>query len=156
VETKKGCGIMVDLDRIKLMTKMALYDKKHGAKDRKITDYYRADYIYRKNAVNRISGLVALGLIFSLVILDMFYVKEIDIFSLNYKAFAIKWGLIVIANFVLYTIIGTIKYGREYDQAQKRMKKYYSMLSRLDKHISDTEADLESLDGGSDERDLPN
>lgn len=146
---------MANLEKIKWMTQLAIHDKKY-IKDKKITDYYRSDYIYKKNSVNRISALIALGIIFSMVVLDMVYFKEIDVFSLDYKAFGTKWVIILVGVLGFYTMIGTIKYGKEYDEAQKRTKKYFSILSKLDKQGSGIHDNLEGLDGGSDGRDFPN
>ena len=147
---------MIDTKTIELMTKIAIHDKRYNAKDKKISDYYRSDYIYRKNAINRISAVIGLFFVFLLVVLDMVYIKGIDIFKLDYKTFGTTWGVSLVMILVLYTIFGGFKYGKEYDEAQKRSKKYYSMLSKLDKQRTDRYNDSEKLDGGYDERNLPN
>ena len=61
---------MIDKNKIKLMTIMAVYDKNHGDKDRQIEGYYKNSYIYKKNCVTRI------GVIFGIFILFCFYVLD--------------------------------------------------------------------------------
>lgn len=145
---------MVDKNKIRLMTKLSLHEKQYNNKDKKINEYYRNDYIYKKNAINRIYIFVGLCLISLLMMLDMFYVKEIDILTLDYKALAFKFVIIFFLIMIGYTIIGMFKYGKEYDEAQKRYKRYFSMLNVLDKKSIEKTKGLDAIDGGSDERDV--
>lgn len=145
---------MIDKDRIKLMTKIAIHEKRYNNKDRKINEYYRNDYVYKKNATNRISILLGLCFISLLILLDMIYVKHVDIITLDYKSLGIKFGLIFFGIFVSYAVVGIFKYGKEYDESQKRYKRYFSMLNNLDKRSAAPKEDLKDRDGGSHERDF--
>lgn len=145
---------MVNKDKLKFMIKIALHEKRYNAKDRKINEFYRNDYIYKKNAINRIGIFIGLCLIFFVVILDMIYIQGIDIFTLDYKALVTKFVLISLIVFSIYTIIGIFKYGKEYDISQKRYKKYFLMLNALDKRRLDSKKSSKDIDGGSDGRNI--
>lgn len=145
---------MVNKDKLKFMIKIALHEKRYNAKDRKINEFYRNDYIYKKNAINRIGIFIGLCLIFFVVILDMIYIQGIDIFTLDYKALVTKFVLISLIVFSIYTIIGIFKYGKEYDISQKRYKKYFLMLNALDKRRLDSKKSSKDIGGGSDGRNI--
>lgn len=145
---------MVNKDKLKLMIKIALHEKKYNAKDKKINEFYRNDYIYKKNAINRIGIFIGLCLVFFVMILDMIYVQEVDIFTLDYKALAIKFVIVSLIVFSIYTVVGIFKYGKEYDISQKRYKRYFLMLNALDKHRLEPKKSSKDISGGSDGRNI--
>lgn len=141
---------MIDLERVRLLTKSAIYEKREGKRDKRINEYYRNDYIYKNNLINRIGIFVGICLLFILILIDMIYVKQIDIATLSYKDLGIKFGVTLLLIFGFYTVVGIFKYGKEYDISQIRYKRYFSVLSFLDK----PKIILEDTDGGSDETDF--
>ncbi len=145
---------MIDKERLILMTKIALHEKKYNKKDKRINEYFRNDYIYRKNATNRFFIFIGLCFLFIFVVLDMIYIKQIDFFNFDYKNFGIKVAIVLIGIFIFYTAVGILKYGLEYDLAQKRYKKYFTMLNSLDEQIN--QKNLEDNNGGLNERDFSN
>ena len=58
---------MKSRQKILLMTKLALYEKHYGAVDRAANDYFRHDFIYKKNLGTRFAvgfgGLIILALL---------------------------------------------------------------------------------------------
>jgi len=141
---------MISKENLRLMTRIALHEKKYNEKDSKINQFFRNDYIYKNNAINRIGIFIGLCLIFFVIALDMIYIKEVDIFTLDYKALATKFLVISFIIFSIYTVIGIFKYGKEYDMAQKRYKKYFLMLAALDRRRAGLRKSLKGKDGGSD------
>lgn len=126
----------MDKDRIRLLTRIAIHEKRYNKQDIKMNQYYRNDYIYKKNFINRIGIFIGLFLIFLLVVLDMVYIKQVDITTLDYKSLGLKFVIIGFIICAVYTIIGIFKYGKEYDESQKRYKQYFLMLSILDKRLT--------------------
>jgi len=123
---------MVNQQKIITMTKLALYDKHEGAADRAANDYFRHDYIYRKNMGTRISvgigGIVILALYWLRVVL----IDGIDIFELNIQSHVTETVLFIIAITAVYSVIGTVQGTREYYLVQKRLQKYQGMLRFLE------------------------
>lgn len=126
----------MDKDRIRLLTRIAIHEKRYNKQDIKMNQYYRNDYIYKKNFINRIGIFIGLFLIFLLVVLDMVYIKQVDITTLDYKSLGLKFVIIGFIICAVYTIIGIFKYGKEYDESQKRYKQYFLMLNILDKRLT--------------------
>lgn len=124
---------MVDRDKIIVMTKLAVYDKNYGARDRKINEYYRSDYIYRNNMWNRLCVFFGCVIVILFYWLHKIFVEGVDVFTLNYKDVGINMALFILAVMAFYTLIGTAKATMEYAVSQKRLRKYEKMLTQLDR-----------------------
>lgn len=125
---------MLDEEKIHYMTKIAIHRKNYNEKDTKLDNFYRSDYIYKKNIFNRFAVLIGLVFVAILAALDIIFVKQTDIFSINYKEFGIKLIVIFLVVMILYSFIGMLKYGAEYDLAEKRLKQYRSLIRDLEKY----------------------
>lgn len=155
---------MVSKEKIKLMTEIAIYEKKYKDRDKKIDSFYRYDYIYKKNAANRFGIFIGLCFAFLLIALDIIYIKHADILALDYKALGTKVFFILLSIFAVYTSIGIFRYGKEYDLSQKRYKKYFFMLEILNNNKYELKSTnkrklklrktLKNTFGGSHERDI--
>ncbi|MCL1884124.1 MAG: hypothetical protein FWF81_10290 [Defluviitaleaceae bacterium] len=123
---------MVNQQKIIAMTKLALYDKHEGATDRAANDYFRHDYIYRKNMGTRLS--VGLGGVIILVLywLRIIIVDGIDIFEMDIRYYAQDTVFFIVALVAIYSLIGTIQGTREYYLVQKRLQRYQGMLRFLE------------------------
>ena len=122
---------MEDLRKIRLMVSLAIYDKHYGEKDRKITSKYRRDYVYFKNLSMRLGVVAGFAVICGIYYLYRLIIENEDVFLLISRAAFIKMGLALVALLVLYSVVCTIKYRREYDLAQKRMDIYEERIKKL-------------------------
>ncbi|MCL1862513.1 MAG: hypothetical protein FWF78_02985 [Defluviitaleaceae bacterium] len=123
---------MVNQQKIITMTKLALYDKHEGTHDREANDYFRHDYIYRKNLATRISVGIGGVLILALYWLRVVFVDGIDIFEIDIQYHATDSILFIIALVAFYSVIGTVQGTREYYLVQKRLNRYQNMLRFLE------------------------
>jgi len=123
---------MANPQKIITMTKLALYDKHEGASDRAANDYFRHDFIYRKNLGTRLA--VGLGCVFILIIYwsMRIFVEGADVFELSLEHFR-ESILFALAALVLYSLIGTIQGTREYYLVQKRLEDYQAHLRHLER-----------------------
>ncbi|WP_058486491.1 hypothetical protein [Defluviitalea phaphyphila] len=125
---------MIDEEKIKLMTKLAIYEKNYGTEDKKINKYYKSDYIYIKNWWTRISVLIVSLLIVGLILFHKMFVEKIDIFSIDYKTYGIGLGSIIIVLLIFYSILSKSIYEKKYMEAEKRIKRYLNILNQLEEH----------------------
>ena len=125
-------NLMVNKNRISLMAKMAIYDKRYGEGDRAVFSFFRRDYIYRKNMWTRLC--VSLGAVFLLGIYWMYqlFVYGVDIHTLNVEQAVTDSVLFLLAVMAFYTMVGTIQGTMQYHIVQKRMEQYLSMMKRLE------------------------
>ena len=124
---------MVNKDKVILMAKMAVYDKRHGQSDRAIFSYFRRDYIYRKNMWTRLC--VSIGAVFLLMLywLHQIFIYGADIQEINIEEGVFNSVLFLLAVMALYTLIGTVQGTYQYYRVQKRMGKYMAMIKRLER-----------------------
>jgi len=113
------------------MTKLAVYDKHYGKNDRKITSHYRHGYVYKKNLSMRMGVLLGMLIIIGMRFFYNMLLNEANFFSMLTKEFALKEAVKIVAVLVIYTVICTIKYRREFDAADHRMEDYEARLERL-------------------------
>ncbi|MSS62647.1 hypothetical protein [Velocimicrobium porci] len=128
---------MLNEKKIRIMSRLASYEKKENQENFKRFGYYKSDYI-RYNLLKTIVS-VTIGYILILGLL-VFYNAEFLITNaatLNYKAVIGKALAVYLILLIIY-IIGTIvMYSLKYDKAHKFVKKYFRMLGVLRKFYKD-------------------
>ncbi|NMA85170.1 MAG: hypothetical protein GX962_15050 [Epulopiscium sp.] len=140
---------MIDEKKIRLMTRLAIYDQYEGKKDRQIHNYYQSDYVYMNNWWTRLTVTIGCLIIIGWYLFDLVFIKGVSIVELDYKSFAIKIGIFIVFNLALYTLISTYIYTRKYYQSQRRMKQYFQLIEELEKYqsIEKAEKELEESHG---------
>ena len=133
---------MVNKNRIILMAKLAVYDKRYGEADRAVFSYFRRDYIYRKNMWTRMSVAVASAFLLGLYWLHQIFIYGIDIQELDIQQSVLDSVLFLAAVLAVYTLIGTIQGTHQYHLIQKRMERYLAMLKKLE-NMPDSEVHID-------------
>ena len=123
---------MLDKDRIRLMTKMSIYEKNHKD-DFKIVDYYRKDYASLKTWITLIWVTIGYAILFV-----SFCIYSSD--SLSADLTILKLFVLLIAAIagyidflVIYGVGSNSFYKRKHAVAKQNVKRYYRNLSRLEK-----------------------
>jgi type III secretory pathway component EscU len=122
---------MLNEEKIKLMTKLAMYEKHTGKKTMKIAKYFRSDYI----SWNMIKTALAVTLAYALIVglWLAYHLEEYveQLYSLDYLALVRG---IVEQYFILlicYMVISYLVYSIKYALAMKSLKRYDGNLKRL-------------------------
>ena len=123
---------MHDKDKIIIMSKMAVYDKRDFRRDSQANHYFRHDYIYKRNMQMRFFVGIGCLILLLLYVLYLFAVENTDIFTVNYQNEAFRMLSFVLVVMFGYSFIGTIVYTREFLVAQKRVSKYFALMEQLD------------------------
>ena len=124
---------MLDNRKIRLMTKMAIYEKKYGEEDIKISGYYKKDYSSLNTWITLI--WVSAGYLLAAALLVLCGADAI-LEGLTFLKLLVLIAIAAGAYFALLIIygIGSGKfYRRKHTQAKQRVKKYYRDMSRLEK-----------------------
>lgn len=124
---------MLDKRKIRLMTKMAIYEKKYGEEDIKISGYYKKDYSSLNTWITLI--WVSAGYLLAAALLVICGADAI-LEGLTFLKLLVLIAIAAGAYFALLIIygIGSGKfYRRKHTQAKQRVKKYYRDMSRLEK-----------------------
>ncbi len=131
----KGCAALIDKNRIILMSKLALYEKRHMKEDKKRTSYFREDYIYSKNFMTRICVTICIFMFAGVNVLNKINNGEniplLDYYEL-FNSYIVPYSSLLVVSLFIYTLVSTVIYGRKYDLSQKRIQFYKEQLKKLD------------------------
>ncbi len=122
---------MVNEDKIKLMTKLAVYEQGEGKKTLPVMQYFQGDYIVFNVLKTFISTTIAYGIILVLVCVlgNQYLMENIHKMSIEQLVGRVVFGYILIL--AVYLTIALVVYTKRYSEAKKSAKKYYNQLKRL-------------------------
>lgn len=122
---------MVNEDKIKLMTKLAVYEQGEGKKTLPVMQYFQGDYIVFNVIKTWISVTVAYGIILALacVLGSQYLMENIHKMSIEQLAGRVVFGYILIL--AVYLTAALIVYTKRYSEAKRSVKKYYNQLKKL-------------------------
>lgn len=124
---------MLDKKKIRLMTRAAIYEKRYGEEDIKISGYYQKDYA----SLNTWLTLIWVTIGFALTAVILFFSNgEAIIEGLTVMKLFILLVITAGAYFSLLIVYGIGAgsfYRKKHIQAKQRVKKYMRDLSRLEK-----------------------
>lgn len=129
---------MLNFKKIRLMTKLAVYEKKEGKEDIYLSKYYKTDYVRLQVLKSIISTTIGYGLIIAMI---AFYKMEFLIKNavvLNYKligTYILGFYLMLIT---VYGLGSLLYYSMKYDASRKKLSKYFRLLKRLEKIYKDS------------------
>jgi len=132
---------MLNQEKVKAMTKAAIYESREGKDDIKINEYSASDYV----RYNMLKTLICVTFAFLFICgIYLIYTSE-DIFQSILNINLVALGKLILLLYVLtiaaYIIISVVFYQYKYSKAAKRIKKYELLLKRIKRcsHIADNE-----------------
>ena len=122
---------MVNEERIKLMTRMASYEKDGHKKNKAIISFFKSDYISMQMLKSVISTTIAFAIMFGLYVLYDFEVFMKEIYKMDMFEFAknviVIYGIFLAIILLITYIISLYQYNR----ALQDTKLYYANLKKL-------------------------
>lgn len=140
---RKDCGMiclynyklrkvpMVNTRKVRLMTKLAIYEKKEGKEDIKLGKYFRRDFVRMKILQNLIA--VTIGYILVLAMMIAYHMEYLirEAVTLDY----IGIGKVILGAYIIvvtiYLMAALVCYSLYYDYSRKKLAKYFRMLRKL-------------------------
>lgn len=127
---------MLNEEKVKVMTKLAMYEQGEGKRYLPISKYYRTDYLGLALIKNFFLVTIGYGLVLAGVAA---YFSEYLMENIH-KMNLIRLGIYVVIGYAIilgvYTVITYIRYSLKYYHAKKSIKTYYMDLARLGKIYS--------------------
>ena len=124
---------MLNENKVKVMTKMAMYESGQGAEDEKINMYYKRDYVSYKTLVSAIWMTVGYAAMVALIAC-IFFEEILKRLSVNFLiAFIVAIVALYLAVLLLDVIGASQFYNRKYTEARRRLKKFNHNLTRLNR-----------------------
>ena len=128
---------MLNTDKIRLMTKLALYETKEGKEDIRLSKYYKTDYV----RYQVLKSVLCATFGYALILLLIFFYKTEYIVSnavtMNYKAVGTYILGIYVIIVAIYGLGASVGYAIKYDLSRKKLSRYYKLLKRLNKIYND-------------------
>ena len=130
---------MVNEERIKLMTRMAAYEKEKHQKNKKIVSFFKKDYISMQMLKSVICTTMAFGIVFALYILYDFEIFMKEIYQMDLFQFA-KNVIILYLIFLGIVLLATQMVAvYRYNRALQGTKLYYANLRKLSQKYGEEE-----------------
>lgn len=122
---------MISEQRVKLMTRLAAYEKNEGRKNNSIGTYFRSDYI----SLQLLGAVVSSSIVFLLVVaiyvfcnMDLLLADIYDVDLISMVKQTLVYYLVFVGG---YTGISYLIYASRYRKAKKRLRVYFNNLKRL-------------------------
>ena len=125
--------VMLDKRKIRLMTRAAIYEKKYGEEDFKISSYYKNDYSSLNTWVTLIWITVGYGLAVAVLFLGWGEAAMEGITLAKLFVFAAVAVGAYVSLLIAYGIGAGSFYKNKHIKAKQRVKKYLRDLSRIEK-----------------------
>ncbi len=129
---------MVREQNVKLMSKIAIYEKNKGRQEIPMNSYYKGDYvrIYSLKAV--VHATIAFVLIAAIVIMYKLDYILTNILKVDYKQLAMYLLIIYVCFISVYWLASRIVYARRYEKARPNIIIYNHDLKKL-REVSEKE-----------------
>ncbi|MBR2764587.1 MAG: hypothetical protein IKE03_01210 [Blautia sp.] len=141
---------MLNEEKIRAMTRLAMYEQGEGKKYLPVSRYYRSDYIGQ--ALLRTFLSVTAGYALILLVLALYYSEFLmnNIHRMDFlRLLAVYLIIGYAALFVVYIIVTYVIYTVKYFKAKKSVREYYRKLTALDKmYTQERKAQLRDRTGG--------
>ncbi len=130
---------MLNVDRIKLMTKLTSYEERAGKEALTITKYFKNDYVIMNMISVAISTTVAFFLLFGMWMLYEFEYLMANIHKINLISLGGKVVVIYLLFLALFLVIAYFAYSNKYCKAKESVAEYVDCLKELEKFYEEEE-----------------
>ncbi len=124
---------MINYEKVRLMTKLAIYENEAGKEDNDVAQYFQMDYLRHQVLKTIIAVTVGFILLAALVLTYQSEFLLDNALDLNYPLIG-KWALaaylLLLTFFIAVTLIG---YRIHYVHSHARLARYYKMLGKVRK-----------------------
>lgn len=139
---------MIHEDKVKTMTKLAIYEKKKSKRDFKICSYEERDYVHARALKNGILITIACMILGGILLIGAMDILFDSLDQLNYMAILAVTLLLYFIVLFGYTIISHRQSAREYAEAQPRMKEYADGLEKMEEFYREEERQQKKFEKG--------
>lgn len=126
-------NILLNENKVKMMTKMAIYEKNEGRRMIKNAKYFKGDFI----AFGILKTLIATT--FAYIIMVLLYALcnaealVEDFNTLDYGAIGQKAAIYYVAMNVIFGAVSAAVYNYQYEKSRAGLKRYFSRLNKLER-----------------------
>ena len=122
---------MINEEKVALMTRLAFYEKEEGKRARKITEYFRGDFVVIQILKSVISATIIFGIAFGIYVFMDFAEFMAGLYKIDLVSFArnvLTYYAIFLACYVAFTFVYAMV---QYFLAKRSLRRYYQELKKL-------------------------
>ena len=123
---------LLNENKVKMMTKMAIYEKNEGKKMLKTAKYYKSDYV----GLGLLKTVVATTIAFLLVLVLMVACDSDTLIAnankLDYASLGKTIAIYYCITLLVFIVIAVFVYSRQYTKSRNGLKKYFARLNKLE------------------------
>ncbi len=123
---------MINEEKVRLMTKLAIYEENKGKNIIPLGDYYREDYIGIQMLKSFFAGTIGYVLILLLMVLYQLEYLLNQIVKLDVMAMVVSVLVVYVIFMAVYLGITYIICATRYKKAKKSLKAYDNVLKKLE------------------------
>lgn len=122
---------MLSYRKIRLMTQLAIYEKKTGRDDLKLGRYYKSDYV-RLNVL-KTAITVTISYVVILAIVAFYKIEYLldNALTLDYKSLGKTILIIYVCLMGVYLVATLFGYAVYYQSSRNKLGRYFKMLGRM-------------------------
>lgn len=139
---------MVNEEKVKLMTKLAIYENTKGKKQLNISKYYKRDYVrfqMFKTAVSSTIAFMILLFAYCMLNAEQLLLKLND---LDFLGVAAKVGVLYVVFLVIYMLAAWVVYANKYEKIKPDVVMYNRNLKRLKEMYDREEKEMKEKRAG--------
>ncbi|MCF2680970.1 hypothetical protein JQM69_09750 [Faecalicatena contorta] len=122
---------MLDERKVKLMTKLAMYEETQGKEDFKISEYYRKDYA----GMHTICSVIWVTVGYACAVAMIMMAGLDSLMSKMSGGLIVTLGIAIVVGYIvtviLYAVVTSHIYNEKHKNARQRVKRYNHNLTRL-------------------------
>ena len=125
--------VMLNENKVKMMTKMAIYEKNEGRYNIKTARYFKADYVslgVLKTVIVGTFSFILLLVVVGMCNLDML---ANNLNQLDYVSMGSTIGAFYVVFIIVYGVISALVYAARFDSSRKELKQFISRLNKLER-----------------------
>ena len=122
---------MLNNRKVRLMTRLAMYEQTEGKEDVRLSKYFRTDYV-RLNVLKTVVA-VTIGYLLFLLLLIVYHSEYLirEAVTLDYQGMILRYVGVYVIILTIYCALAMIGYMIKYRKSRKKLAKYFRMLRRL-------------------------
>ncbi|MBR2995470.1 MAG: hypothetical protein IKF45_02050, partial [Lachnospiraceae bacterium] len=118
-------------DRIRLMTEMAIYEKREGRTDEQVDAYFKSDYLSAELLKSFLAATIVFLMLIGVYCLYHFEELMLTIYSLDLKLLIRQILTRYFLFLAVFLVITLIVYVRRYNHTRRNLREYYRNLKEL-------------------------
>ena len=125
--------LMLNLEKVKLMNHLAMYENNAGKTYLPISKFYRSDYIGM--ALIKNFFLVTIGYLLLVAVIFAYFAEFLlnSIHKMNLVTLGAELIIGYLVVLAVYTVLTYVQYSVRYHRAKKSVKQYYIQLTKLER-----------------------